>query len=42
MGLSLERRFERYCDGIVDTLRHADRVRDIWTGTFRLGQMLKH
>lgn len=25
MGLSLERRFERYCDGIVDTLRHADR-----------------
>jgi len=25
MGLSLERRFERYCDGIVNTLMHADR-----------------
>jgi len=25
MGLSLERRFERYCDGIVSTLLHADR-----------------
>ena len=25
MGLSLERRFERYCDGIVSTLSHADR-----------------
>ncbi|MEX2494950.1 MAG: IS701 family transposase [Woeseia sp.] len=25
MGLSLERRFERYCDGIVNTLLHADR-----------------
>lgn len=25
MGLSLERRFERYCDGIVNTLTHADR-----------------
>ena len=25
MGLSLERRFERYCDRIVDTLMHADR-----------------
>ena len=25
MGLSLERRFERYCDGIVRTLLHADR-----------------
>jgi SRSO17 transposase len=25
MGLSLERRFERYCDGIVSSLLHADR-----------------
>lgn len=25
MGLSLERRFERYCDGIVSTLLHMDR-----------------
>lgn len=25
MGVSLERRFERYCDGIVSTLLHADR-----------------
>lgn len=25
MGLSLEQRFERYCDGIVSTLLHADR-----------------
>jgi SRSO17 transposase len=25
MGLSLEKRFERYCDGIVNTLLHADR-----------------
>lgn len=25
MGLSLEQRFERYCDGIVSTLMHADR-----------------
>jgi SRSO17 transposase len=25
MSLSLERRFERYCDGIVSTLLHADR-----------------
>lgn len=25
MGLSLEGRFERYCDGIVSTLSHADR-----------------
>jgi SRSO17 transposase len=25
MGLSLERRFERYCDGIVSTLLHVDR-----------------
>lgn len=25
MGLSLERRFERYCDGVVSTLLHADR-----------------
>lgn len=25
MGLGLEKRFERYCDGIVDTLMHADR-----------------
>jgi len=25
MGLSLERRFEHYCDGIVSTLSHADR-----------------
>lgn len=25
MGLSLEQRFERYCDGIVGTLSHADR-----------------
>ena len=24
MGLSLERRFERYCDGIVSVLAHAD------------------
>ena len=25
MGLRLERRFERYCDGIVSALAHADR-----------------
>ncbi len=25
MGMSLERRFERYCDGIVSSLMHADR-----------------
>ena len=25
MGLSLERRFDRYCDGIVNALVHADR-----------------
>jgi len=25
MGLSLEARFEKYCDGLVATLMHADR-----------------
>ena len=32
MGLSLERRFERYCDGIVSALVHVDREQSAqWT-----------